>query len=101
MRCFQAGTIIRQKRRVSCRSWLEGLTIRTWSSRLCLLVLRFGFCLSARCLIHHACSGNAEAGKDWNFGHVQDRTEGKRGAELGGYQSDGQRRHCDAERCKS
>src|ERR1035437_645788 len=54
-----------------------------------------------RALMQLDCSGNTEASKDWNLGYVQDRTEGNRGPKFGGYDRDGQWRHCDSKGCES
>jgi hypothetical protein len=51
--------------------------------------------------MYFGCSGNTKTGQDWNLYHVQNRTEGKCGAKLGGYDCKGQRRHCDSEGSES
>jgi hypothetical protein len=52
-------------------------------------------------LAQHGCSGNFEASKDWNLCRVKDGTEDNRSAKLGGYDRDGQWRHCDSKDCES
>jgi hypothetical protein len=46
-------------------------------------------------------SGNTEASKDWNLNYIQDRAEDNSGAKLGGYDRDGQWRHCDSKGCEN
>jgi hypothetical protein len=46
-------------------------------------------------------SGNTEANKDWNLDYVQDRAEDNSGGKLGGYDRDGQWRHCDSKGCEN